>query len=49
MKFVSFYFFIALFIGFFLIYVFKNDYKIILKNKGNKICAGETCDINEEK
>ena len=30
---VPFYFFIALFLGFFTIYVFKNDYFVIIKNK----------------
>jgi hypothetical protein len=27
------YFFIALFIGFFLIYVFKNDFNVVIKHK----------------
>lgn len=39
MKLIPFYLFIALFIGFFAIYVFKNDYFVILKNKK---CANGT-------
>ncbi|QKF93835.1 hypothetical protein QKU48_gp0377 [Fadolivirus algeromassiliense] len=33
MKFLPFYFFLAMFIGFMLIYVFDNDYFLIYKNK----------------
>ena len=38
MKMIPIYFFIALFIGFFMIYVFKNDYFVIMKNKK---CIGD--------
>ena len=33
MKLIPFYFFLSLFIGFFMIYIFKNDYFVIMKNK----------------
>lgn len=33
MKLNTFYFFMALFIGFFVIYVYKSDYFVIMKNK----------------
>ncbi len=33
MKLIPLYFFMALFIGFFIIYTFKNEYHIIVKNK----------------
>lgn len=36
MKIDPLYFFITLFIGFFIIYVFKTDYHVIVKNKSKK-------------
>jgi hypothetical protein len=33
MEIDPFYFFMTLFIGFLIIYVFKNDYHVIMKNK----------------
>lgn len=43
MKFLPFYFFIALFIGFMIIYMFETDYHLIVKNKENKVCYGNYC------
>ena len=40
MKFIPLYFFITLFIGFLIIYTFKNDYHVIIKNKK---CVGNNC------
>lgn len=42
MKFKPFYFFCALFISFMIIYLFKNDYYVITKDK-NKSCTGNAC------
>lgn len=32
---IPYYFFMTLFIGFMIIYVFRNDYYVIIKNKNN--------------
>ncbi len=40
MKLVPFYFFLALFIGFLIIYTYKYDYHIIFKNKK---CIDDKC------
>lgn len=45
MKFLPFYFFVALFIGFMTIYMFGNDYYLIKKNK-TKTCNGFSCSLN---
>lgn len=45
MKFLPFYFFMALFIGFMMIYMFGNDYYLINKIK-NKTCNGFLCSSN---
>lgn len=37
---IPYYFFMALFLGFFFLYVFKNDHHVILKNK--------KCDSNDK-
>ena len=40
MKLIPLFFFMALFIGFFIIYTFQNDYHIIVKNKNTKCLPG---------
>lgn len=42
MKLIPLYFFLALFIGFFIVYAFKNDHHLIIKNKKQKECADGT-------
>lgn len=40
MKFVPLYFFIALFLGFCLIYTLKNYHRVVVKEK---MCSGKKC------
>lgn len=40
MEFKPIYFFLALFLGFLFIYLYKNEYRVIYKNK---ICNGNFC------
>lgn len=43
MKFSPLYFFIALFLGFMIVYLHENDYRVIIKNKN---CADGKCNLN---
>ncbi len=45
MKIIPYYFVMTLFIGFMIIYLFKNDYYVITKNK-KKIVNGECINCN---
>lgn len=43
MKFIPFYFFLALFLGFMIIYIYESDYFVIIKDKN---CNDGKCNLN---
>lgn len=45
MRLISFYFFLILCIGFFFIYIFKNDFIIVSRDKRNPICINGSCNL----
>lgn len=47
MKLVPIYFFIALFLGFMLVYTIRNKQYFILKDD-KKVCGGGSCNITKE-